>query len=469
MFGPEKLVVRFGTLSLCAFAAVAVNAQLGPGWVHYSPTKKIHLDDEAGLETFNWTAYKSVCSNTVCADYSYDSATDTETFRIFDSRSNRSEIRLQNEYWTGRRQFEGYVTFYAPLENESLMQIFGSTTGATLTMTRGYASSGGHITCTSTGGGVTFGNTTIATGCYGIELRINVMHDQDNYIRWYVNGVLKCEQLDTEVGVTNYHKYGCYGTTSGNVPAIVKWRAVKSFKDGFPPSADVKVAPSVVTVAQGDGATSRIDAAGFNGNVILTVSNVPTGATAMLNPATVSNGGGSSTLTITTTADIATGSYPRTISAADSSTSNTETVPLNVIPAGWTDMDIGSPGQSGGASYSNGVFTVNGGGSDIWSSADKFNFLWRVFVGDFTASARVDLQENTDPWAKSGLMVRESTNAGSKYVGIFLTPSNGVSMQYRATDDAAAVDLSRNIGFIAPHWVRLMRSGNSFTGYRSAD
>src|SRR5215211_3234689 len=127
-------------LALAAFAVLLVclhfpaHAQLGSGWVLYSPTKKIHLDDEAGLQTFTWTTHKEVGSNTPCADYTYDSATDTETFQIFDGRSNRSEIRLQNEYMTGRRQFEGYVTFFAPLEDESLMQIFGSTSGATLTM-----------------------------------------------------------------------------------------------------------------------------------------------------------------------------------------------------------------------------------------------------------------------------------------------------------------------------------------------
>src|ERR1051326_3159656 len=103
-------VAQLIILTVLLLTGESVWAQLGSGWIQYSPTKKIHLDDEAGLETFNWTTYKSVCSNTVCADYSYDSATDTETFRIFDSRSNRSEIRLQNEYWTGRRQFEGYVT-----------------------------------------------------------------------------------------------------------------------------------------------------------------------------------------------------------------------------------------------------------------------------------------------------------------------------------------------------------------------
>src|SRR5687768_7119554 len=104
--------LALGTLSglLVAGIAPAAHAQLGSGWVSYSPTKKIHLDDDAGLQTFTWTSYKSVCSP-ICADYRYDSSTDTEIFRVIDARSNRSEIRLQNDYTTGRRQFEGYLKF----------------------------------------------------------------------------------------------------------------------------------------------------------------------------------------------------------------------------------------------------------------------------------------------------------------------------------------------------------------------
>src|SRR5262245_43110074 len=80
------------------------HAQLGTGWIATNFTKRIHLDDEVDLQTFSWTASKSVCTPT-CADYNYDAATDTETFRIFDSRSNRSEIRLQNDYTDGTYQF----------------------------------------------------------------------------------------------------------------------------------------------------------------------------------------------------------------------------------------------------------------------------------------------------------------------------------------------------------------------------
>lgn len=217
------VIVILGVLGVSETA----HAQLGSGWVSYSPTKKIHLDDESGLQTFNWTASKSVCSP-VCADYNYTSSNDTETFRLFDNRTNRSEIRLQNEYSTGSRQFEGYVTFYAPLDDESLMQIFGSTSGATQMMIRGYAADGGSMR----GAG-----QTLATNIYGVELRVNVIHlqeDAGNKILIYINGVKKAEIADNEA-VTNYHKYGNYGTLRTD-EAIVKWRRARFFRDGSAPS-----------------------------------------------------------------------------------------------------------------------------------------------------------------------------------------------------------------------------------------
>ena len=209
------------------------HAQLGSGWVQYSPTKKIHLDNEDGLQIYNWTASKSVCSP-VCADYSYASSTETETFRLLDNRTNRSEIRLQNDYSTGSRQFEGYVTFYSPLNDESLMQIFGSTDGATQLMIRGYAASGGSIR----GGG-----QTLATNVYGKEVRINVIHLQENVgnkIMIYINGVKKAEIADNE-SVSNYHKYGNYGTLTTD-EAVVKWRRVRNYRDGSAPSAAAETA-----------------------------------------------------------------------------------------------------------------------------------------------------------------------------------------------------------------------------------
>jgi hypothetical protein len=218
---------------VCAFCAdpVTALAQLGPGWNPTNFTKSIHLDDEAGLQTFSWAASRSVCTP-VCADYAYQSATDTETFRIFDSRSNRSEIRLQNNYSSGVWQFEGYVKFDSPLHDESLFQIFGNTgSAATFLMMRGYRDNGGTIR-------VMGGSNTISTDIYGDEVRINVIHQYNVSAKFYVNGQFIYEKPHNDPGVSNYWKYGVYGTTNGNVPAVVQWRGVRTFRDGLPPEAN---------------------------------------------------------------------------------------------------------------------------------------------------------------------------------------------------------------------------------------
>jgi hypothetical protein len=186
--------------------APAAHAQLGSGWVEYFPTKRIHLDDDVDLQTFTWTSYQSVC-NPACADYRYDSATDTEIFRIFDARSNRSEIRLQNEYTTGRRQFQGYLTFFEPNNDPGVLQLWGSTTGATLMIMRCWAASGGSLTTVGSIPG------TVATNAYGVELRINVIHDQNNYVRVYNNGSLRVQGTENEDAPV-YHKYGAYGNNA---------------------------------------------------------------------------------------------------------------------------------------------------------------------------------------------------------------------------------------------------------------
>jgi hypothetical protein len=229
IFRKTSLLARTAAYLIIAGGIVATSkAQLGTGWTQSTYTKKIHLDDEDGLQIFNWSSYQSVGSGSICADYS--SSSGTETFRILDNRSNRAEIRLLNDYSAGRRQFEGYVTFYSPLNDESLFQIFGSTSGATLCMMRGYSSSGGSIRTVGGGG-------TIATNTYGVEKRINVVHSQDNYVQFYVDGALKADFPEAEA-VSNYWKYGCYGTlTTGAV--TVKWRNVKTFVDGYPPKVEI--------------------------------------------------------------------------------------------------------------------------------------------------------------------------------------------------------------------------------------
>lgn len=134
----------------------------------------------------------------------------------------------------------------------------------------------------------------------------------------------------------------------------------------------------------------------------------------------------------------------------------------------WTSGDIGAVGASGATSFAAGTFTVSASGSDIWDAADAFRFVRRRLSGDGTLTARVVTLDPTDAWAKAGVMIRESLDPGSKFAMAVVTPSNGVSLQYRQ-ETSQGCGLADGSDVAAPYWVRITRQGNVFTGSASAD
>jgi hypothetical protein len=138
------------------------------------------------------------------------------------------------------------------------------------------------------------------------------------------------------------------------------------------------------------------------------------------------------------------------------------------LPSPWADVDIGSPGVAGSGTASGGTFTGQGSGTDIWNTSDQFNFIYQSLTGDADIVARVAGLGNTNGWAKAGVMIRESLNADSSYAFTAITPSNGAVFQHRSgTGASAASDQGPMV--VVPQWVRLIRSGNSFSSYVSAD
>lgn len=138
------------------------------------------------------------------------------------------------------------------------------------------------------------------------------------------------------------------------------------------------------------------------------------------------------------------------------------------LPAGWQANDVGAPALPGRASYSGGIFTLCGSGADIWGAADAFQFSYVGLSGDGEIVARVLSLDNTDVWAKAGVMIRESLDAGSKFAMTVVTPSNGAQLQYRETSGGSA-GLLPGLAMAAPVWVRLTRSGDTFSAALSTD
>ena len=138
----------------------------------------------------------------------------------------------------------------------------------------------------------------------------------------------------------------------------------------------------------------------------------------------------------------------------------------------WSGTDVGAVGVAGthNINTGTGTYTLEGGGTDIWNAADSFRFVYQTVAGNTSISAQVVSLENTNGFAKAGVMMRETLAAGSKNVMALVTPTtaNGYRFQRRiatnGTTDKVIAGTATGTG-----WVRLTRSGNSFSAFYSTN
>ncbi len=143
--------------------------------------------------------------------------------------------------------------------------------------------------------------------------------------------------------------------------------------------------------------------------------------------------------------------------------------PLPPLPAPWAAADLGIVGLAGSAAFSGGIYTLKGSGDDIWNGADALHFVQQPASGACEIRARVISLQNTDPWAKAGVMLRESLAAGAINAAVVVTPGHGLAFQVR-TNTGGTSTSTVVAGLTAPIWVRLSRSAdNSFAGYYSSE
>ncbi|HET9833330.1 MAG TPA: fibronectin type III domain-containing protein [Vicinamibacterales bacterium] len=138
------------------------------------------------------------------------------------------------------------------------------------------------------------------------------------------------------------------------------------------------------------------------------------------------------------------------------------------LPAPWQNTDIGAVGLAGSGSAAGGVFTVKGAGSDIWGGADSFHAVQQTLAGDVQLVARVTSIQNTNTFAKAGLMLRDSAAADAAHVIIDLRPTGDIEFMTRSTTGGSTTWLTGAFK-TAPVWLKLTRSVSLVTGYVSND
>jgi hypothetical protein len=116
-----------------------------------------------------------------------------------------------------------------------------------------------------------------------------------------------------------------------------------------------------------------------------------------------------------------------------------------------------------------GTYTMTATGTDIWESSDEFHFAYKELTGVGSVIAKIESVEQTDAWAKAGVMIRNSLDAEARHAMVVVTPAQGVSFQRRTITGSASAETTE-ADITAPQWVKIERdlSGN-FIGSYSAD
>ncbi|MBL7077306.1 MAG: discoidin domain-containing protein [Kiritimatiellae bacterium] len=126
----------------------------------------------------------------------------------------------------------------------------------------------------------------------------------------------------------------------------------------------------------------------------------------------------------------------------------------------------------------NDAFLIAVKGGDVFESAghgdDAFGAIFSPEVsGDFSATVRVDAQEATFPYAKAGLMVRNSVmDRSAGYAAMCVTPERGVLFLYDSNGNGI-LDRPTGLGgkkpTTYPVWLRLEKRSGVVSGLYSSD
>ena len=160
--------------------------------------------------------------------------------------------------------------------------------------------------------------------------------------------------------------------------------------------------------------------------------------------------------------------YYYVVSAVNAEGPSPNSVEVSASPQVWAGLDIGAVGAAGSTSQSGDLITVIGAGSDIYGTADAFQFTPQLVSGDCDIRTLVTSVGNTDPWAKAGVMIRETLDPAAKNIAMVMSSGNGAEIQYRSSS-GGSTSYAQSTGKTAPYWVRLTRTGSTFTGYMSPD
>jgi regulation of enolase protein 1 (concanavalin A-like superfamily) len=162
--------------------------------------------------------------------------------------------------------------------------------------------------------------------------------------------------------------------------------------------------------------------------------------------------------------------YTYTVSATDAAGKPSPlSAPLTVstepsrVAAPWLHADVGTPGVAGGAlQLSSSALAVSGAGAGAQGNADAFHFCYQPLNSDAQIVARV-----VPGGAAAGVMIRRDLTPGSVFAAM-QTAGSIAPFSSRTVPGGVAKRSQDQLG-ASPLWVKLVRRGDTVTGFKSVD
>jgi len=141
------------------------------------------------------------------------------------------------------------------------------------------------------------------------------------------------------------------------------------------------------------------------------------------------------------------------------------------VTSGLNRVDLGGAASAGGASYSGGIWKVQGGGSEMWKTNDSCHFTYKAMTGNCAIIAKVESVQNTSPSAKAGVMMRTSLSEGSPRAWMAVSSEGHLQQNMPSLVVYGGTNYGNKtvVKSLPAHWVKLERMGNIITGYISPD
>lgn len=139
------------------------------------------------------------------------------------------------------------------------------------------------------------------------------------------------------------------------------------------------------------------------------------------------------------------------------------------LPPNWLYQDIGDGKIAGDAHAEGATFVMRAPGQEINGKTDELGMTYQFLGGDGEIVARVADFNPIFKRQRTGVMIRASLEPDASHACIAIRNEGGLEFISRETKGGDTKIAGASTAEKAPFFLKLTRSGNTLTGYKSAD